>query len=256
MSPQIAVVDLIKSIDPRDLLFWTKAWDKQAAEFARDWGVPYTPVLPYDKVEDLPTIGDECRLLTIESDIGAPGALGFHDDTVGLIFARVLPDNNVEAAPHEIVEEEGDATCDKYEEMGNGSQVADEAADPVEGDHYNISVTIDGETRDVAVTNYVLRSWFDPNGKAPFDKMGKLTAPLSMDAGGYMIVRDSNGNESDVFARHVDEILARHPNGGIMHAAPGLRVLHGGEGGRLAAAKKRDRPDSRLSRRLALHKAV
>ena len=201
MSPQIAVIDLTRSIDPRDLVFWTKAWDLQAAEFAKDWSVPYTPVVPYDRIEDLPTASGECRLFTIERDIGAPGAEGFHDDQLGLIYARILPDNNCDAGSHEVVEEEGDPTCDQYADMGNGQQVAKESADPVEGDSYPISVTVGNETRDVPVTNYVLPSWFDPKGVAPFDRMGKLTAPFTMTAGGYMIVRAADGSTSDVFAR-------------------------------------------------------
>lgn len=82
------------------------------------------------------------------------------------------------------------------------------------------------------VSNYVLPSWFDPNGKYPYDRMGLLKAPLTMTAGGYMIVRDAAGNETDVFAQN-------------------RRVEHGGFEGKVRADRKRARPDSRLARRLA-----
>lgn len=231
---QIPVIDLTKSVDPRDLLFWTKAWDKQAAEFAKDWGVPYTPVLPYDKVEDLPVANDECRLMTIERDIGAPGVAGFHDDDLGLIFARLLLDDALGAGSHEIVEEEGDSDCDGYTDMGNGQQVANESADPVEGDSYPVSVTIGNETRDVPVTNYVYRSWFDPNGKYPFDRLGKLDKPFSMipGGGGYMIVRSADGSTNDVFAR------------------PRIVTLPGDTKAHASIGRKLVSPHSRLARRL------
>lgn len=234
MSPQIAVVNLTKSVDPRDLVFWVKAWDLQAAAFAQDWGVPYVPVLPYATPDELPVDTGECRLFTIEDDIGAPGAEGFHDDVLGEIFARILPMDNCGAGSHEVVEEEGDPTCDLWMPMGDGNEVAKEAADAVEGDHYNVAVTIGTETRDVPVTNYVLPSWFDPNGKAPFDKLGKLDKPFSMipGGGGYMIVRAADGSTNDVFAR------------------PRIVTLPGDTKAHAAIGRKLVSPHSRLARRL------
>lgn len=231
---QIPIVDLTGTVDPRTLDFLAKAWDRQAAEFAHDWGVPYTPVLPYARVEDLPLASGECRLLTIESDLGTPGALGYHDDVLGAIFARILPDDNCSAGSHEVVEEEGDPTCEQYADMRNGQEVARESADPVEGDSYLISVTVGNETRDVPVTNYVMPSWFDPNGKAPFDKKGTLTKPFSMipGGGGYMIVRSADGSTNDVFAR---PRIVTLPSDTKAHAAIGRKLLS---------------PHSRLARRL------
>ena len=228
---QIAVVNLSPSVDARDLAYYVKAWDTQAAEFAKAWGVSYTPVVLYDHPDDLPTSDGECRLFTIQDDIGAPGAEGFHDDVLGDIYARILPDNNCEAGSHEVVEEEGDPTCELWSPMPDGRWVANESADPVEADHYTISVSIGGFSRDVPVTNYVLPSWFDAKGQAPFDRKGSLSAPFTMTAGGYMVVRAADGSVSDVFAQRP-------------YIVPGTQV-----NARHILAKLQ-KPESRLARRM------
>jgi hypothetical protein len=231
---QIGVVNKSSAISQTYLAFLVDAWDRQAKEFAeawKEWGVEYTPVVLYDTENGLPTASGEIRLLTIQDVLDAPGALGYHDDELGVIFARILAENNAESGPHEVCEEEGDPTCNGWSPMGDGREVAKEACDPVEGDSYSQEATVGEDTIEVPVSNYVLPSWFDPNGKYPYDRMGKLKAPLTMTPGGYMIVRDATGDVTDVFAQN------RH-------------VEHGGEAGRLMAEKKRARPDSRLSRRL------
>jgi hypothetical protein len=228
---QIGVVNKSSTLSATALAFIVDAWDRQAKEFADDWGVPYTPVVLYDTENGLPTDTGEVRLLTIQDVLDAPDALGYHDDVLGVIFARILADNNAEAGPHEVCEEEGDPTCDLWMPMGDGREVAKESCDPVEGDSYDQEATVGDETRQVPVSNYVLPSWFDPNGKAPYDKKGLLKAPLTMTPGGYMIVRDAAGDVEDVFAQN-------------------RRVEPGGEEGRLMAERKKARPDSRLARRL------
>jgi hypothetical protein len=233
---QIGVVCQSSTINPVDLAFIVQAWDAQSKEFCAAWGIPYIPVVLYSPPPADQVGTGEVRLMTIEDTLDVDGALGYHTDELGDIFARILAENNADSGSHECCEESLDPTVDVWKPIGDGREIAFEACDPVEGDSYSQDATIgegpDAETRQVPVTNYVLPSYFDPNGKAPFDRMGKLTAPFTMDDGGYMVVRDAAGNESDVFA-------------GQAH------VEHGGERGRLAAEKKRARPDSRLSRRLA-----
>jgi hypothetical protein len=228
---QIGVVNKSSSLDPTILPFLVDAWDRQAKEFAEAWNVPYTPVVLYDTENGLPTATGEVRLLTIQDVLDAPGALGYHDDELGVIFARILAENNAESGPHEVCEEEGDPTCNLWMPMGDGREVAKESCDPVEGDSYEQEATVGDDIVSVPVSNYVLPSWFDPNGKAPYDRMGKLTAPLTMTPGGYMIVRDATGDVTDVFAQN-------------------RRVVPADADGHVRAEKKRARPDSRLARRL------
>jgi hypothetical protein len=59
--------------------------------------------------------------------------------------------------------------------------------------------------------------------------MGKLTAQFGMTSGGYQIIRDAGGNESEVFA---------------------ARILPSGDDGAARAAAKKAIPTSRLAHRL------
>ena len=239
---QIGVVFGTTTIDPVTQAFLVEAWDRQSEEFCKAHGIiPYVPVVLYDTIPDGADVSSgEIRVMMVEDTIDVPNALGYHTDELGLIFARILAENNAESGPHECCEESLDPTCAIWKPMPDGREIAYESCDPVEGDHYDQAATIGtgdaAVTRQIPVSNYVLPSYFDPNGQHPFDRMGKLTAPFTMTDGGYQAVRDAAGNESDVFAD-------RKP-----------RVEHGGERGRLMAEKKRARPDSRLSRRLAAPK--
>ena len=237
MKMQIGVVFGTTTIDPVTQAFLVEGWDRQSEEFCKAWSIPYIPVVLYDTIpNEVDVRSGEIRVMMVEDKIDVPDALGYHTDELGLIFARILAENNAESGPHECCEESLDPDCSVWKPMPDGREIAFESCDPVEGDSYPQDATIGTETRQIPVSNYVLPSYFDPNGQHPFDRMGKLKAPFTMDDGGYMAVRDAAGNETDVFAD-------RKP-----------RVEHGGERGRMAAERKRAKPDSRLSRRLAAPK--
>lgn len=212
------------SADPARVAAWCEAVDKQAREFADAWRVEYTPVLFFSgdvltklKGKALKDFTSDARLLTIEDDVGDPGALGYHDDVAGVIFARVMFQGEPTSITlsHEVLEEMGDPTCDAWVDIGGGRQQALEACDRVEGDNY----ILDG----VAVSNYLLPSAFDGSA-GPWDKLGVLKHWDGMSGGGYMIVRAEDGTVTDVFAE-------------TKHA-------------KATVATKRARPDSRLARRL------
>ncbi len=226
---QIAVtVDPACGLDPARVAAWVEAVDAQAAEFAISWGVPYTPVVLH-AWDVLSKLGDgaeldafvaDSRLLTIQPALDVAGALGFHDDVAGVIFARVMAqgeDTSVTMS-HEVLEEMGDPTCDVYVAMPGGKETAKEACDAVEGDVY----MMDG----VQLSNYLQPTWFgiQQDGNQEFDRLGKLSAAFTMTDGGYMIVRDANGNETQVFART--------------------------DAGRINLARKLEKPRGRLARRL------
>jgi hypothetical protein len=46
------------------------------------------------------------------------------------------------------------------------------------------------------VSNFVLPSWFDPDGRGPYDYMGLLTAPFQVRPDGYVIAM-SDGHISE-----------------------------------------------------------
>lgn len=176
------------------------AVDVQAKEFADSWGVEYTPVIYFSPDvltkldgEDLTAFTTDARLLTVQKKLDVPGALGYHDDVAGVIFARVQagPEWTVTLS-HEVLEEIGDPTCDAYAPLGDGREQALEACDRVEGDSYLV--------HGIPLSNYLLPAAFVQDSPAPWDRLNVLTKWDGMSGGGYMIVRDREGGVTDVFA--------------------------------------------------------
>lgn len=228
---QIGVVNQSVSLDPRDLAFIVEAWSAQSAEFCAAWGIPFVPVTLYQPAPALATLAGAVRVMTVQDVLDDPRALGYHDDENGVILARILADNGADSGSHECCEESADPDCDLWVPMGNGDEIAREVCDPVEGDSYPQTAEIGGDTRQIPVSNFVLPSYFDPAGKPPFDRMGKLSKPFSMSPGGYQIIRDASGGINDVFAQR-------------------RRVVVSGPAAHARIAAKLARPESRLLRRL------
>jgi hypothetical protein len=198
----IAVVNRSKARDA-DVVFWAAACDLQARQCAAAWDVPYVPVIAcaLGRAGDLSA---NVRVMTIDDSLDVSGALGYHTDVGGVIYGRVLyqgPDTSITLS-HEVLEETVDPDCSQWAPgYPSGGQVAKEVSDPVEGDSYALPAVVAGETRQVLVSNYVLPAWFG-GASGPYDIMGRLSAPWTMTAGGYMVVDDSSGEHS-VFARHL-----------------------------------------------------
>lgn len=216
----IAVINRSTSIDPKDIPFWAAAADKQAREVSAAWGCMYQPVVYYGTTDGLPA---GCRILTIRDDIDQPGALGYHDDDLGVIHIEVKATENTSVTiSHEVPEELVDPTVNLWAPFDPDHEQAIEVCDRVAGDSYPVEVTVAGETREILVSNYLLPSAFDPAGRAPFDRMGKLTTWNGMSPGGYAVVRDiTTGKVSDQFVG--DDGVS--PGGGGVHRV--RRVLAG-----------------------------
>lgn len=225
---EFAVLNSSKSLSDTDAEYMVIACQAQAVEFCAAYGLDAPAAALYRDVSKLPV--DDVWICEITDTMDEPGALGYHADFGNRPYIRVLaqgPQTSITLS-HEFLELLGDRTCDRWAKRGDGTEVAVEVADPVEGDCYPQLAELAGEGRTVDVSNYVLGSWFDPNGTAPFDRLGKLTAPFQMDAGGYVVVLDRGGNETEVFAR----------------------VEHGGQAGIRAAGLKLAKANGRLLRRL------
>src|SRR4029077_21127624 len=142
--------------------------------------------LAYGDLKDLAP-GD--WILGLFGSLDEPGALGYHepDEIENITIANPLVgkispvlDGQDGAEPsqtmdHEVKEALEDLYCNSIVQCCDGRLAANECADPVEQDGY----TIDG----VTLSNFVLPGWYNGNGKN--DLLGKLTAPLTIDAGGY-----------------------------------------------------------------------
>ena len=233
---QIGVVFGTTTIDPVTQAFLVEAWDRQSRGVLQGVGHPLRARGPlrHDPRRSDVTSG-EIRVMMVEDTIDVPDALGYHTDELGLIFARILAENNAESGSHECLRGDLDPTAPSGSRCPTAARSPSRLR-PGRGRPLPQDATIGDTTRQIPVSNYVLPELLRSERPAPLRPHGQAQAPFTMTDGGYMAVRDAAGNESDVFAD-------RKP-----------RVEHGGERGRMAAMKKRARPDSRLSRRLAAPK--
>jgi hypothetical protein len=196
-------------LDPRECIFAADALDRQAAEFCAVHGLPPVAVTYYSTDvllkldgEALSAFTRDSWLLTIQKTLDVPDALGFHNDVANTVFARVEYQGAAtwETAGHEILEMILDPTCDKWSDLGNGKEQATEACDRVQGNTYVVTGRIGNDSMDFNLPNYLLPSAFIPNSASPWDKLGVLTAWNALSPEGYMIVRNPDGSEVDVFA--------------------------------------------------------
>jgi hypothetical protein len=164
-------------------------------------------IAAYAQLQDVPS---DVSVLVILDTSDQAGALGYHDTTpdgrpYGKVFLEPILTNGGSfktgslslsvTLSHEALEMAGDPYANWWAD-GPNQEHALELCDPVEGDSYDI----DG----VSVSNFVGPRWFS-NGPGPYDKMGTLTAPWTMSAGGYMIVRDRGTVVRQVFGESYPE---------------------------------------------------
>jgi hypothetical protein len=124
--------------------------------------------------------------MILKDDSDQPGALGYHEVLAGVPTGYVFVKTCLSAIgdwtsclSHEIIEMIADPTCDKQATSG-GHTYDYEACDPVEADGYMVN--------GVNLSNFVLPAWYVTGRPGPYDFLGKLQAPLTIDAGGYMTV--------------------------------------------------------------------
>jgi hypothetical protein len=198
---EIAVCNRSRNLSDHDLAFMVEACAAQVEEAAAAWGIPPVPVQLYRNGEGvLPPV---CWVFTVVDSIDMTGALGYHDDWAGTIYGQILAQGDATSVTlsHECLETLVDRTCTGWRPLPDGRDVALEVCDPCESDSYLQSVTIFGETRGVMLSNYVLPSWFDPAGQFPYDRLRRLgSGAPTQTPGGYILVRDQDGNVSNVFA--------------------------------------------------------
>jgi hypothetical protein len=156
----------------------------------------------------------------IDNDSQVAGALGYHNEQGDTIQAFIMaqpilsnggvvmvfdPKNPSQytvsgTLSHELMEMFGDRYVNTYCQGTNGGLFCAELADPVEQLSYGIEVN----GTQIAVSNFVLPTYFDPQGTAkdaPFDFLKQLNAPFTMATGGYMITATIS-NEGQITAQH------------------------------------------------------
>ena len=199
-------------MDDEDVAFAVEACDIQLREhLCPKWeGVQYTPVRFYTNPRNLPVVADVCRLMTIVDhfDVGG-GAVAYHTFDGTSAYGFVLGgDGMASRLSHECVEEICDSTADRWVKMPDGRYVAFEVADPVEADEYPIQATVMRKTRPVLVSNFVLPAWFGIAKGPPFDYLGLCVEEFELRPQSYMVVRDQNGDETDIWGDQYDPAAA------------------------------------------------
>jgi hypothetical protein len=186
IHPLVALVDQT-SQHRVDVALLARALSYQAQyHFQPHWGSSAT-VTPFSASTPIPP--DAWQLVLLD-DSDQAGALGYHDWTaagfpIGKVFVET--DHKYGALPsvtasHELLEMLADPDISRCYQTGNARFHALEVGDPVEAD-------ADGyQVYGLQMSNFILPTWFGQNGvpsDGRYDRLGQLTAPLSLRAGGY-----------------------------------------------------------------------
>ena len=216
---RIALVNESKAVSADEAMIMARMLDLQMTrDFCPDWELGDTPVTYYQDKASVPSGFD---VMTIMDKCDDPNALGYHTENGARVTALIgvspvlqaggavlwTPDPSIptvlSVAAHEAMEMRGNPRVNAWvdgPEIPQGSQYCFEMCDAVESDSYE--VVVDGHKG--MTSSYLLQDWFDvqkPSG-GKYDKLGKLTAHFTLDANGYMIVRQGAGSEQQVFGRH------------------------------------------------------
>ncbi len=134
----------------------------------------------------------------------APGAIAYHDiDGNGAPVAYLALstcsslDDVSTAISHELCEAAGDPSCNAWVDDG-AREHAYELCDAVESTSYGVDLG-DGQAP-IAVSDFLLRAWFDSTAPGPYTHQNAVAAPFTMAAGGYEIQRASGTGEAQVNA--------------------------------------------------------
>jgi len=197
-------------------------------EFAAEWGAE-TSIRVGMSANDIKR--GEWAYIFVPTLPDAPGASAYHDITdkgVPYAFCAVTTcgsllgrDGVSVDVSHEILETFGDEGANLYAYDNNGVLHALEMCDAVELQTY-AKPAKDGSQ--VQVSNWLLRSWFMPGAKGPYEYMtssskagavppaGPLkTAPGH--GGNYQIVGKWTGATKDVYAKHAAYAAEQHIEG-------------------------------------------
>lgn len=195
---QVAILNHSNVVTPTALEQAVAALNVQLVrDFAPAWGI-YAQVY----VQNSPRIGQP--VLYVLDNATIAGALGYHDEMLsspeGFVFAGTAKQYGVpweSVMSHECLEMLADPWTNTLVDtiyQGQETLVFAEVADPVEGDGY----LIDG----MVMSNFVLPTWFLPwpvSGTPHVDFLRRLTAPLTVDAGGYFSYTQQIGQWQQVF---------------------------------------------------------
>ncbi len=231
--PTFVLVSDTPRVTARDLTLLAKALQADQRAFAAHWGRVPPTVHAAGTVQDAHPGEIVVRIVGPASD---PDALAWHtEDADGLVLVEVSADAVLDpgggvldggttgvslasAVDHEIKETMVDPNVATWVDRFDGTEVALEACDPVQGDLLPVVVRdADGSMVTVMLSNYVYPEWFDPQAPSGVvvDAMGTAPGPLQLAKGGYMVLRKIGGNLPDTFARstHIQGVSRMYAGG-------------------------------------------
>lgn len=218
---KIVLVNQSSRVGQPDFTAMVAAVVQQAKkEFCPAWGL--APVSIEARAQVPKVVGD-LEIIILQDEPDEDGALGYHtesgDKEWGLVFCNPVLDNGgavlqgtdltiptvASVLSHEVLELLADPYVNAWIEgpkRKEGSLYALEVCDPVEADQYLVDAKTANGVKKVAVSNFILPTWGDTQAKGTtgFDRMGRLTAAFQMSPGGYMVVRGSADDGTEVFA--------------------------------------------------------
>ena len=162
----------------------------------------------------------------IDEDPNTPGALAYHteenDIVDGYILTKTILNNGgvtlykddstptvAAAFAHELAEALIDPVCNGWWQVNDSLMYAAEVCDPVQNN--NILITLkDGSL--VAMSDFILPAWRDSQDtKGPFNYNNTLTAPFTLDNGGYVSQIDvTTGKSTEIYGKTMPEWLQTH----------------------------------------------
>jgi len=213
---EIGFFERSSRISDGDLAFIVAACNRQMVEhLAPAYGLaPWTCTAYHEIPAGAPTPIVPIRVL---DDVMEEGALGFHTSFLGMPWGRVeAPTNRLDGTTfaHEAIEARLDPGVDKWVRMPDGREMAYEACDPCQRGAYTMDVVIGIRTRFLLVSDFVLPSYWQADGRAPFTMCEKLTGaatidrPFGLAPGGYAIVREPGQEPVSIFAEDDDTAAA------------------------------------------------
>jgi hypothetical protein len=180
-------------------------------EFHDAWGIDCFVV----NCPDVPSLATFKWQITLANRVDDPTALGYHTELPGGVVWGIVGAEPVLKSggavllggdmtiptisgvlSHEVLEAAGDPFVNLYADSALGFSVAREICDACEANQYEQK---DTDGNEVAVSDFVLPSWFDPFGKGQTSYCNATPGPFQLAKGGYMIRRHIGTGESSVF---------------------------------------------------------
>jgi len=179
-------------------------------EVAPVWGMPTPRVKFFEHYGEVP---DGWWPIIAWDRTDAPSAAGYHDlSAFGVPYASVFVRDALDRGSkmlkgrgsvssifsHEAIEAYVNPYLDRWALGPDGAQWAVEGADAVQADTYPLTELA------VEVSSFVYPAYFRAGAPGPYDRLGKLTEPFSLDAGGYAI-RKVDGQVQNIYGAEVPD---------------------------------------------------